>query len=174
MCGIAGIVSLSGRPVFESELRAMCDAMIHRGPDGQGLHLGEAVPGAEAPFGADDFLMRTVLGADPGNGAIAVGAVIGPGTTVQFHVRDPVAADRQLRRSLATRHADGALLFACAQRGRALFGHANHDVDVIGDELGAPPLAGVFSVGEIGPAGGRNHLHSQTASLALFSDMNNM
>jgi asparagine synthase (glutamine-hydrolysing) len=41
MCGIAGVVSLSGRPVFEGEIRAMCDAMVHRGPDGQGVYIGE-------------------------------------------------------------------------------------------------------------------------------------
>src|SRR5262245_7062080 len=42
MCGIAGIMSLSGRPVLESEIRRMCDVMIHRGPDDQGYY---AAPG---------------------------------------------------------------------------------------------------------------------------------
>lgn len=39
MCGIAGIVSLDGRPVHEAELRRMCGAMVHRGPDGEGLFV---------------------------------------------------------------------------------------------------------------------------------------
>jgi asparagine synthetase B (glutamine-hydrolysing) len=33
MCGIVGIVDSNGRPVDESALQNMCDAIIHRGPD---------------------------------------------------------------------------------------------------------------------------------------------
>jgi asparagine synthase (glutamine-hydrolysing) len=40
MCGIAGILSLNGRPVSLDELHAMCEALIHRGPDDEGFYLG--------------------------------------------------------------------------------------------------------------------------------------
>jgi asparagine synthase (glutamine-hydrolysing) len=43
MCGIAGIVRVDGRPVLEREIRAMCGAMTHRGPDEEGIYLGEGV-----------------------------------------------------------------------------------------------------------------------------------
>jgi asparagine synthase (glutamine-hydrolysing) len=43
MCGIAGVVSLNGRPVFADELSKMCDAITHRGPDDEGVFLGEGV-----------------------------------------------------------------------------------------------------------------------------------
>ncbi len=43
MCGIAGIVSLDGRPVTPEELSAMCAAMVHRGPDDEGVHVGSGV-----------------------------------------------------------------------------------------------------------------------------------
>src|SRR5262245_10599834 len=43
MCGIAGIMSLGERPVLESEVRAMCDAMIHRGPDDDGYYITSGV-----------------------------------------------------------------------------------------------------------------------------------
>ena len=43
MCGIAGIVRVDGRPVLEEEIRAMCGAMAHRGPDEEGVYLGEGV-----------------------------------------------------------------------------------------------------------------------------------
>ena len=36
MCGIAGIVSISGMPVEPKPLKAMCDIMAHRGPDDAG------------------------------------------------------------------------------------------------------------------------------------------
>jgi asparagine synthase (glutamine-hydrolysing) len=43
MCGIAGIFDLRGRPVAAADLRAMNDAMIHRGPDDAGEWVEEAV-----------------------------------------------------------------------------------------------------------------------------------
>jgi asparagine synthase (glutamine-hydrolysing) len=43
MCGIAGIIRWDGAPVAEAELRAMCGAMIHRGPDDQGLYVNGSV-----------------------------------------------------------------------------------------------------------------------------------
>src|SRR5580658_4757875 len=38
MCGIAGIVSIEGKPVLEQELREMCAAIAHRGPDDDGFY----------------------------------------------------------------------------------------------------------------------------------------
>jgi asparagine synthase (glutamine-hydrolysing) len=38
MCGIAGIVSLDGNPVLEREIRDMCAAIVHRGPDDDGFY----------------------------------------------------------------------------------------------------------------------------------------
>jgi asparagine synthase (glutamine-hydrolysing) len=43
MCGIAGIVRWDGRPVLEDEIRAMCGAMVHRGPDDEGIHVAPGV-----------------------------------------------------------------------------------------------------------------------------------
>lgn len=43
MCGIAGIVSLNGDPVDEHQIRAMLDAMAHRGPDGRGQYCRDGV-----------------------------------------------------------------------------------------------------------------------------------
>ena len=43
MCGIAGILRTDGRPVLEREIRSMCGAMVHRGPDDEGVYLGDGV-----------------------------------------------------------------------------------------------------------------------------------
>ena len=43
MCGIAGIMSLQGQPVYERELRAMCGAISHRGPDDEGFYFAPGV-----------------------------------------------------------------------------------------------------------------------------------
>jgi len=43
MCGIAGMVSLSGRPLEDvSTVRHMMDSLAHRGPDEEGLYLDPA------------------------------------------------------------------------------------------------------------------------------------
>ena len=36
MCGIAGLIHLDGAPVSPVILQKMTDAIIHRGPDGEG------------------------------------------------------------------------------------------------------------------------------------------
>jgi len=46
MCGIAGIVNAYGRPVVRAEVKAMCDAIVHRGPDDEGIFAdGDAAIG---------------------------------------------------------------------------------------------------------------------------------
>src|SRR5438552_17683221 len=44
MCGIAGVVDLTGRhPVPDGALHAMAEAMVHRGPDEDGFFDSSAV-----------------------------------------------------------------------------------------------------------------------------------
>ena len=43
MCGIAGIVRWDGAPIPEHEIRGMCSAIVHRGPDDEGVYLGDGV-----------------------------------------------------------------------------------------------------------------------------------
>jgi asparagine synthase (glutamine-hydrolysing) len=43
MCGIAGMMSFDGAPVRLDELRRMCAALAHRGPDDEGLYMAPRV-----------------------------------------------------------------------------------------------------------------------------------
>src|SRR5262249_43102962 len=73
MCGIAGIIRSDGQPVFEHEIRAMCAAMVHRGPDELGLHVGSNVAlgmrrlsiidlsGGQQPIANEDGTVRVIL-----------------------------------------------------------------------------------------------------------------
>jgi small ligand-binding sensory domain FIST len=134
-----------------------------------GLFLGLVVDEHRPEFGRGDFLVRGVLGADPDDGALVVGDHVEVGQTVQFHVRDAAAADEDLRALLAGTDAAGALLFTCNGRGRAFFGVPDHDAALLDRLLGPLPSAGAFCAGEFGPVGGRNFLHSYTASVALLA-----
>ena len=136
----------------------------------RGLHLGRVIDEHQATFGAGDFLVRGVLGADSGTGAVAVGDELEVGATVQLHVRDAASADHDLRQLLAGRRADAALLFTCNGRGTQLFGEEDHDATVLSDALDRAPLAGMSCAGEIGPVGRHSFLHTFTASALLLRD----
>src|ERR1041385_450832 len=43
MCGIAGLLSLGEKPVFEQEVQMMCDAMVHRGPNDAGYYNADGI-----------------------------------------------------------------------------------------------------------------------------------
>ena len=139
------------------------------------LFMGVAMdPLLERPA-AGDFLIRNVMGVDPRQGAVAVGAIVREGQIVQFHVRDAETSAEDLRRSLADylqaaggRSAAGALLFSCTGRGRYLYGEPDHDTGVFGEMVGALPLGGFFCNGEIGPVAGTTYLHGYTSSFGLF------
>lgn len=164
------IVELGGRAATErlretyGELTA-ADRLLVR----SSLHVGRAATEYRDTFQRGDFLVRNVVGADPESGVIAVGDSVRTGQTVQFHVRDAVSADEDLRRLLAASagRPAGAVVFTCNGRGLRLFAEPHHDARCIAESVGPIPTAGFFAQGEIGPIGKRTFLHGFTASIAL-------
>jgi small ligand-binding sensory domain FIST len=163
------IYELGGQPALE-RLMTMLDALSpdERALAAHGLHCGVVIDEHRVDFGAGDFLVRNVLGADRESGAVAVGAVVPVGATVQFQVRDADTAHRELVDLLTGRHAAAALVFTCNGRGTNLFSTPNHDAALVGELLDTKAVAGMFCAGEMGPVGGHNFLHGFTASVALF------
>jgi small ligand-binding sensory domain FIST len=163
------VFELGGQPALQrlQELAAGADE-AERELLRRGLHVGVVVNEHQVDFTRGDFLVRNVLGADPDAGSVAIGDQIEVGQTLQFQVRDGSAADEDLRALLGPEQAAGALLFTCNGRGSHLFDAPDHDSGVLAQLLGPVPVAGAFCAGELGPIGGRNFLHSFTASLALF------
>jgi small ligand-binding sensory domain FIST len=137
-----------------------------------GLQLGIAMDEYADEHGRGDFLIRGVLGVSDRAGAVAVAEVVEVGQTVRFQVRDAEAADAELSELLtgfrAGGEVQGALLFSCNGRGRAMFATADHDVLAVRKQLGVSGVAGFFAAGEIGPVGRRNHVHGFTASILAF------
>jgi small ligand-binding sensory domain FIST len=134
-----------------------------------GLHIGRVIDEHRPDFGRGDFLVRNVLGADRGTGAIAIGDVVPVGATVQFHVRDAASADEDLHLLLADARGAGALVFTCNGRGVRLFGRPDHDAELVAEVVRGAD-AGMFCAGEIGPVGTRSFVHGFTASVALFRE----
>jgi small ligand-binding sensory domain FIST len=171
------ISELAGRPALDKLREVILDLPVReRELVARGPLLGLVIEGGKPEYVQGDFLVRGLVGADPDDGTIAVGAPVRAGQVVRLHARDADSADRDLREALGLRRAAlggtppaGALVFTCNGRGRAMFGSADHDAEAIGDELGDVPQAGFFAAGEIGPVGGESFLHGFTATVGVFA-----
>jgi len=170
------LLGLAGAPALE-KVRQIVAALPLRDQElaAAGLQIGIAMDEYADEYGSGDFLVRGLIGADSERGGIAIGDIVEVGRTVRLQVRDAEAADadlaallRHFRDAEAVDPVDGALLFSCNGRGSALFSSPDHDVVAVRNELGTTPVSGFFAAGEVGPVGGRNHLHSFSASILAF------
>lgn len=139
---------------------------------GDTLCIGLALPGPRQSVGAGDFLIRNVLGLDPDSGALWIGARLSRNAIVQFHLRDGKAASDELETRLSAslrglRPPEAALLFACAGRGRNMFGVSGHDSGTLRRMIDIP-VAGMFSAGEIAPIQGATFVHGYSSVFGLI------
>jgi small ligand-binding sensory domain FIST len=165
---LAGMPALAKLEQIVTELASQERQAVARG-----LHIGVAMDEYAEEHERGDFLIRGVVGADRQQGAIVIGDVVEVGRTVRFQVRDASAADQDLKELFTRFRAEsgpvgGALLFSCNGRGKVMFPSADHDVLAVRSGLDTTGVAGFFAAGEIGPVGGRNHLHGFTASILVF------
>ncbi len=163
---LAGVPALAKLEQIIAELTADEQSLAARG-----LLIGVAMDEYAEEHEQGDFLVRGVVGADTDENAIAIGDVVEIGRTVRFQVRDAGAAEDDLTELLDRfdlPSVEGALLFSCNGRGRAMFPTSDHDIEVVRRTLTAGGVGGFFAAGEIGPVGGRNHVHGFTASILAF------
>jgi small ligand-binding sensory domain FIST len=167
---LAGVPAYTKLEQIIGGLSAEDTALVARG-----LQIGVVIDEYAEEHKLGNFLIRGVVGADPGSGSLMIGDIVDVGQTVRFQVRDAATADADLAERLTDfrDHSgrspfEGALLFSCNGRGASLFPSADHDVRAVCDGLGVTGVAGFFAAGEIGPVGGRNHLHGYTASVLAF------
>lgn len=153
-------------------MRALYDGLDKRDKElfRHSLFVGLEIQSSKIEF-QGDFLVRNIVGVDPNTGALAVAGRVRPWQVLQFLLRDARAAEHDLAAHLERYRGprpDGALMFSCVGRGRALFGRADHDTDLFRARVGAVPLGGFFCNGEIGPVGGQTFLHGYTSAFGLF------
>jgi small ligand-binding sensory domain FIST len=168
--------SIGQRPALE----VLVETLNELPPDVQhraehNLLVGLGMDEYRDDFSRGDFLIRNIVGYDPGTGALAIGAHPRVGQTIQFQLRDAQAADDDLRilldqakQSLGDARPVAAVVCCCNGRGAGLFGEPDHDARAVSDRFGLTSLAGFFCNGEIGPVGLRNFLHGYTASIAMI------
>ena len=170
------ILELAGRPA----LQRLEDLLLTLSPEDQaiasaGLHLGVARDEYADELEQGDFLVRNIVRVDRDRRAVVVADLLEVGQTVQFQLRDAMAASEDLTdvlRRWRLRHeitdVSGALVFSCNARGERFFTSGDHDAIAVRDGLGGVEVAGYFAAGEIGPVAGRNYLHGFSASVVAF------
>lgn len=168
------IYALGGQPAYRALERAFETLSDDEKSNARG-NLFAGLAGSEYihEFHSGDFLVKSIIGADPESGAVVIAGIPRIGQTLQYQIRNPNAAIEDLARGyeparLAKRRAYGALLFSCLGRGKNFFGTADRDASELAESVGNKPVAGCFCNGEIAPVRGLNALHGYTAAAAVF------
>ncbi len=161
------VVELDGRPALDV-LRE--DVGVDAGEDlaqlGGQIFAGLAVSGSDT----GDYVVRNLIGIDPGNRLIAIGDIARKGQRLRFCRRDRDTARADMARMLDSIREGlytaprGALYYSCLGRGGALFGEESAELGMIRDALGDVPLVGFFCNGEIS----HDRLYGYTGVLTLF------
>jgi small ligand-binding sensory domain FIST len=162
------VMAIDGRPALAVFLDDIGPDLA-RDPRGVGgiIFAGLPVQGSDT----GDYLVRNLVGIDPRQGWIVLGAEVAPGDPILFCRRDPESAradlDRMLRQ-LAGRlqgPPKAGIYVSCIARGAALFGEPGVETGMIRDRFGDIPLIGFFANGEIS----RDRLYGHTGVLTLFT-----
>ncbi|MCH7866410.1 MAG: FIST C-terminal domain-containing protein [Myxococcales bacterium] len=180
------VTAFRGNQILELDGRRPIDVLEEiaaEGPEADiplfrgSLFIGIQMDHNKVTVEAGDFLVRNLLGADPVNGGLSIGAELVENQVVQFHLRDGESASNELDERLSKYAKErpavsGSLLFSCMGRGRGMYGVANHDSDALRRHLGEIPVAGFFGNGEIGPIAGKPYLHGYTSAFGFFRSRN--
>lgn len=124
-----------------------------------------------------DYLVRNLMGFDPGTGAVGVSQNVEEGRVVGFTLRNPEMARQDLKNMLGrikskedpSRPYRFGIYFNCCARGSSLYGHEGIDTAYINSILGDVPIIGFFGNSEFAPLSGGNHLFTYTGVLVMFS-----
>lgn len=133
---------------------------------GGNIHAALPIPGSDRA----DYMVRNLVGIDPGKGWLAIGARIERGDRIMFVRRDAASAMADLDRmttDVAKRAGaapKAALYFSCVARGPNLFGPNSEELNRVKEAIGDVPLIGFYANGEIS----NNRLYGYTGVLAVI------
>lgn len=165
---------IAGRPPYSvlAETFASLDEALRLSAEGN-IFAGLAVREEVEEFATGDFVIRRIVGTDLREGKLVLGSAPRVGQTLQFQLRDAAVAQSTLMeqcKGIVSEIGRPFAAFVCAGRGRGrrLYGEPDRDADVLADQLGAIPLAGLFGNGEFAPVAGTNFRHDHSLCGALF------
>lgn len=170
------IEEIGGRPaiqVLDETMQGIPDELRIR--THRNLLIGLALDEYVSDYTRGDFLVRGLAGIDQVSGAIAVGAPVRVGQTMQFQVRNAATADLDLtyclddmRMRLAGLQPVFGLGFSGHERGADLFGSHSHDARAIQKRLPGLPVAGISTAGEVRISNSPVAIHCLTLTMGLI------
>jgi len=172
------IFEIEGRPAMETARDHLpLDAFEDLEQAIDQLFVG-LVPDPQDPGGRPgEYLVRSIVAADPDTGVLAIADAVEEGQYVLFAVREPHAARADLVRALSQVSADRSGLdyrfgfyFNCLARGRSLYREEGVDASLFSRILPGVPVLGFFCNAEIAPLRGVNQLFTYTGVLVLVAD----
>ena len=119
------------------------------------------------------YQMLPIVSASADNGAITVPALLAPGDLLFWAIRQPQAAEQDMRATLARLGKDRperpafGLFFPCLGRGPSFYVGEDRDLALIAEHWPGLPLIGFYGNGEIAPLNGGNRLLQYSAVLGL-------
>jgi small ligand-binding sensory domain FIST len=162
------VIEIEGRPAFEvfkEQIGELLSRNLDRIPGF--IFAGLPVSGADS----GDYMVRDIMGVDPQNGIVAIGAEAEVGGQLMFCRRDGASAEADMKRMLdglqkrvGDRQPKGGLYYSCLGRGPAMFPESRTELDMIAERFGDIPLTGFFCNGEVSNA----RLYTYTGVLSLF------
>jgi small ligand-binding sensory domain FIST len=165
--------------ILEVEGRPALEMLRERAPGGSLESADEPLfVGILQDGGADDYLVRSIVAADPDTGVLALAETVEEGQRIVFAVREGRFAREDLKRVLwGAREAlagDGlprfGLYFNCLARGRSLYREDGVDAALLGQTFPGVPILGLFGNAEIAPLGGLNRILTYTGVLLLVCE----
>lgn len=107
------------------------------------------------------------------DGSLTLAERLEPGEPIRWTLRQPLAAEADMRASLESIAGDCplpafGLMLSCIGRGPLFYGHDDHDLAVFRQRFPRLPLLGAYGSGQIAPLSGRNRQLQNSAVTALF------
>ncbi|MSQ18690.1 MAG: histidine kinase [Betaproteobacteria bacterium] len=162
------IATIDGRPALDV-FREVVGPELARDLRRAAFTVLAGLPVAASDTG--DYLVRNVVGIDPKNKLLAIGAEVEAGQPLLFCTRGGDSARLDLERMLGDLSdalpgpAKGGVYIACVGRGEHMFGKRSAELGLIRQCLGDVPIVGFFANGEIS----HDRLYGYTGVLTLFT-----
>lgn len=168
------IMAIAGKMALASLAQAL--PQLGQAIEGMPLHLFMAGITHGEPEGAlaeGRYQLLPILSANPDNGVVTVPTQLEEGDHLFWAVRQPDAAEQDLRLMLDRLGSDTleqpafGLFFPCLGRGPAFYGGEDRDLALLAERHPDLPLIGFYGNGEVARLNGMNRLLQYSAVLGL-------
>ncbi len=169
------VISLTAQPALNLltrelplEVREQAQLPLHL------LLAGVIFGDADNAIAEGRYRLTPIIATNHDDRSVTLSARLNPGEHLFWALRQPLAAERDMRltlKRLDTRMAespDFGLFFPCMGRGPYFYGGIDRDLDLVKDRYPGMPLIGFYGNGEIGPLNQENELFQYAAILGLF------